>query len=58
VSLKHPLVIEKGMTFAIETQHGTIGSGGSRIEEMIYVTKDRVEILSKWPIGYIMEVDY
>jgi len=58
VSLKHPLVIEKGMTFAIETQHGTIGSGGSRIEEMIHVTKDGVEILSKWPIGYIMEVDY
>jgi len=58
VSLKHPLVIEEGMTFAIETQHGTIGSGGSRMEEMIYVTKDGVEILSKWPIGYIMEVDY
>jgi len=57
-SLKHPLVIEEGMTFAIETQHGTIGSGGSRMEEMIYVTKDGVEILSKWPIGYIMEVDY
>jgi len=58
VSLKHPLVIEEGMTFAIETQHGTIGSGASRIEEMIHVTKDGVEILSKWPIGYIMEVDF
>ena len=58
VSLKHPLVIEEGMTFAIETQNGTIGSGGSRIEEMIHVTHDGVEILSKWPIGEIMEVDY
>jgi len=58
VSLKHPLVIEEGMTFAIETQNGTIGSGAARIEEMIHVTKDGIEVMSKWPIGEIMEVDF
>lgn len=56
VSLKHPLPIEKGMTFAIETQLGTIGSGAARIEEMIHVVDDGVEVLTKWPIGEITEV--
>ena len=58
VSLEHPLVLEKGMTFAIETQLGTIGSGAARMEEMIHITDDGAEILSKWPIGEITEVDY
>jgi len=56
-SLDNPLTLEENMTFAIETQHGTIGSGCARIEEMIRVTSDGVEVLSKWPIGYIVEVD-
>ena len=58
VSIEHPLPLEEGMTFAIETQEGTIGSGAARIEEMIHITHDGVEILSKWPIGEITEVDY
>lgn len=58
VSLKHPLVLEEGMTFAIETQHGTIGSGCARVEEMIHITHDGVEVLSKWPVDKITEVDY
>lgn len=58
VSLEHPLPLEEGMTFAIETQHGTIGSGAARIEEIIHITHDGVEILTKWPIGEITEVDY
>jgi len=57
-SLDHPLPLEEGMTFAIETQRGSIGSGGCRMEEMIHITRDGVEVMSKWPIGYIMEVDY
>ena len=56
VSLEHPMVIEEGMTFALETQHGTPGSHGVRIEEMLHVTKSGVEILSKWPIDEITEV--
>jgi len=46
------------MTFAIETQHGTIGSSGVRLEEMLRITHDGVEVLTKWPIGEITEVDY
>jgi Xaa-Pro aminopeptidase len=56
-SLEHPLVLEKGMTFAIETQHGVPGIGGIRHEEMIHVTDDGVEIMSQWPIDEIVVVD-
>ncbi len=56
VSLQHPMVIEEGMTFALETQHGSLGSHGVRIEEMLHVTRNGVEILSKWPIDEITEV--
>jgi Xaa-Pro aminopeptidase len=52
------MTLEKGMTFAIETQHGVPGIGGIRIEEMIHVTDDGVEILSQWPIDEIMVVDF
>jgi Xaa-Pro aminopeptidase len=55
-SLDHPLPLEKGMTFATETQLGRIGLGASRIEEMIHITDTGVEILTKWPIGQITEV--
>jgi len=58
VSLDHPLPLEKDMTFAIETQLGTIGSGAARMEEMIHITENGVEILSKWPIDEITVVDY
>jgi Xaa-Pro aminopeptidase len=57
VSLDNPLPLEKGMTFAIETQLGTIGVGASRIEEMIHITDTGTEILTKWPIGEITIVD-
>lgn len=53
-SLKHPLKIEEGMTFAIETQHGDAKTGqGVRIEEMIAVTDSGVDILTRWPIDEI-----
>jgi Xaa-Pro aminopeptidase len=56
-SLEHPMTLEQGMTFAIETQHGVPGIGGVRLEEMIHVTEDGVEILSQWPIDEITVVD-
>ncbi len=56
VSLDHPLPLEKGMTFAIETQHGTIGHGGVRLEEMIHITETGVEVMTKWPIDEITAV--
>jgi Xaa-Pro aminopeptidase len=52
------MVLEEGMTFAIETQHGVPGIGGVRIEEMIHVTEDGVEIMSQWPIDEIVVVDF
>jgi Xaa-Pro aminopeptidase len=57
VSLDNPLPLEKGMTFAIETQLGTIGLGASRIEEMIHITETGTEVLTKWPIGEITVID-
>lgn len=55
-SLEDPVMLEEGMTFAIETQHGVPGSHGVRIEEVIVVTKDGVEVLSKFPVEEITEV--
>lgn len=57
-SLDDPIVFEEGMTFAIETQHGTPNVGGARIEEVIHVTKNGVETLTKWPIEHILEVPF
>jgi Xaa-Pro aminopeptidase len=56
--LDDPIVFEPGMTFAIETQHGTPGVGGARIEEVIHVTETGVEILSQWPVEECMAVPY
>ena len=47
-SLDHPIDIQEGMTFALETQHGKKYRYGVRIEEMLIVKKnehrDRVEL--------------
>ena len=56
-SLDHPMEIEEGMTFAIETQEGDGEGQGVRIEEVIRVTKTGVEFLSKWPIKEITVID-
>lgn len=56
-SLNDPVPIEEGMTFAIETQHGTPGMHGVRIEEMVHVTATGAEVLSRWPVGEITEVE-
>ena len=57
VSLNPPdIALEENMTFAIETQHGRPGKHGVRIEEMIRVTKTGVEVMTKFPVGEILEV--
>jgi len=56
-SLADPVPLEAGMTLAVETQHGTPGKHGVRIEEMVHVTEDGAELLSGWPVDAITEVD-
>src|SRR4029453_15194302 len=48
-SLDHPIEIKPGMVFALETQHGKLFRWGVRIEEMLIVHEDRIEIISNFP---------
>ena len=48
-SFDDPMVFEKNMTFAIETQQGEEGVGGARLEEMVVVTDKGYEVISRWP---------
>jgi Xaa-Pro aminopeptidase len=52
-SLDHPQVIEPGMIFALETQHGKVHEFGVRIEEMLIVHEDSTEIISTFPVREI-----
>src|SRR5208283_5583725 len=56
-SLDHPIDIKEGMVFALETQHGKKFRYGVRIEEMLIVHKDSVEIVSNFPVEQITVVD-
>jgi Xaa-Pro aminopeptidase len=56
-SLDHPVEIKEGMTFALETQHGKKFRYGVRIEEMLIVHKDSIEIISNFPVKQITVVD-
>jgi len=56
-SLDHPIEIQSGMVFALETQHGKMYRWGVRIEEMLIVHDDRVEIISNFPVKQITVVD-
>jgi len=56
-SLDHPVEIKPGMVFALETQHGKPLEFGVRIEEMLIVQEDGVEIISNFPVEEITEVD-
>ncbi len=55
ISLDHPMTLEEGMTMAVETQDRD-GSQGVRVEEMVVVRRDGVEVLSRWPVWAITEV--
>jgi Xaa-Pro aminopeptidase len=56
-SLDHPIEIKPGMVFALETQHGKLFRWGVRIEEMLIVHEDRIEIISNFPVQQITVVD-
>lgn len=56
-SLDHPQVIEPGMVFALETQHGVTHKFGVRIEEMLIVHERETEIISTFPVQEITVVD-
>ena len=56
-SLDHPVEIKEGMVFALETQHGRQFRMGGADEEMLIVHKDRVEIISSFPVEQITVVD-
>jgi Xaa-Pro dipeptidase len=56
-SLDHPLKIQPGMVFALETQHGKKFQFGVRIEEMLIVNDKGIEIISNFPVEQITYVD-
>ncbi len=50
VSLEHPEVIEEGMVIALETfWPASDGWSAARIEEMVVVTKDGCEVITRFP---------
>jgi Xaa-Pro aminopeptidase len=57
LSPDHPIELEEGMTMAVETQEPA-GNQGVRVEEMVVVRENGVEILSQWPVEEITTIDY
>jgi Xaa-Pro aminopeptidase len=57
LSPDHPIEIEAGMTMAVETQEPA-DRQGVRVEEMVVVREDGVEILSEWPVEEITRIDH
>jgi Xaa-Pro aminopeptidase len=57
ISPEHPIEIEEGMTMAVETQEPA-GRQGVRVEEMVVVRENGVEILSEWPVEEITQIEY
>jgi len=55
-SLDHPVPIEEGMHFALETFYGDEGDG-ARIESQIIVTEDGHRVITKWPCEELMVLD-
>jgi Xaa-Pro aminopeptidase len=45
------------MVFALETQHGKMYRWGVRIEEMLIVHENSIEITSNFPVKQITVVD-
>jgi Xaa-Pro aminopeptidase len=52
-SLDHPIEIQPGMVFALETQHGKVHDFGVRLEEMLVVNDDGHELITSFPIDEI-----
>jgi len=57
LSPDHPIEIEEGMTMAVETMRPA-DRQGVRVEEMVVVRENGVEILSQWPVEEITTIDY
>uniref|UniRef100_UPI003EBF8616 M24 family metallopeptidase n=1 Tax=Haloarchaeobius sp. HRN-SO-5 TaxID=3446118 RepID=UPI003EBF8616 len=52
LSPDHPIEIEEGMTMAVETMEPA-DTQGVRVEEMVVVRENGVELLSQWPVDEI-----
>ena len=57
LSPDHPIEIEEGMTMAVETMQPA-DRQGVRVEEMVVVRENGVEILSQWPVEEITRIGY
>ncbi len=57
VSPDHPIELEAGMTMAVETQRPA-DRQGVRVEEMVVVREDGVEVLSQWPVEEMTRIDH
>jgi len=55
-SLEHPVPIEAGMHFALETFYGE-EEDGARIESQVIVTEDGHRVITKWPCEELMVLD-
>jgi Xaa-Pro aminopeptidase len=54
-SLEHPIELEEGMVFAIETYWPTTdGRGAARIEEEVHLTADGPRLLTRFPAGELL----
>jgi len=53
-SLKHPQIIEKGMTMAVEAMEFDPLIGRTKLEEMLVVTDTGVEVFSRVPVKDIL----
>ena len=52
------MTFEEGMVIAIETYYGNRKCDrpyGTRLEECVAITKDGYELLTKYPVGEIIE---
>jgi Xaa-Pro dipeptidase len=56
-SLDHPIEIQPGMVFALETQHGKVHEFGVRLEEMLIVNETGHEQITSFPIDEITVVN-
>ncbi|GAA0231845.1 M24 family metallopeptidase [Haladaptatus pallidirubidus] len=56
ISPDHPIEIEEGMTMAVETMEPA-DRQGVRVEEMVVVRENGVEILSQWPVEEITTIE-